>query len=106
MRTAETTPAFTDRVSFGSVGLPAESTERDDGLFGWRGLSKAWQSQTLSVRRLLAPPLSAKDADVAAVTKIKQDEVTLARVSRTPGRVVIALSDEQAQQIKRVTEGD
>jgi hypothetical protein len=106
MPTAETTPAFTDRGLFRSAGLPAESIERSDRLFGWRGLTKAWQSQNFSVRRLLAPPLSATDADVAAVTKIRHDEVTLARVSRTPGRVVISLSDEQAEQIKRITEGD
>lgn len=87
--------------------LPVEPDESGDRLFGRRNFRAGWLSQNSWVRRLLAPPLSGSDdADVAAVTKIKANEITLDRMSRTPGRVIIPLTDQQAEQIKRISQGD
>ncbi len=106
MPTAETTP----RSLFGPVAPPAEHSEKSERPLGRQVFTGGrWLSQKRWVRRLMAPPLRAdEDADVAAVavTKIKADEITLAKVSRTPGRVVIPLTDEQAEQIKRISQGD
>lgn len=104
MPTAEPTLASSDRGLFRSVQVPAERDENRDRLFGWRGITHAWESQVQWVRQLVAPPLSGMDADVAAVTRIRATEITLAKLSRTPGRVVISLTDEQAEQIKRTAE--
>lgn len=90
------------------VGLPTEADE-SGRWFGRRYslLKYVWNTQSKVAQKMLAPPLSpAEDVDVAAVTKIKHDEVTLARISRTPGRVVISLTDAQAEQIKRVVEDE
>ena len=104
----KTTLGRTGQNAAWPVGLPTEA----DGSGQWFGrryslLKDAWNTQSKVVRMLLAPPLSpVEDADVAAVTKIKHDEVTLARISRNPGRVVISLTDAQAEQIKRVVEDE
>lgn len=104
MSTAEPTLAPCDRGLFRSVRAPAERDENHARLFGWRGFTPAWESQVQWVRQLVAPPLSGTDADVAAVTRIRATEITLAKLSRTPGRVVISVTDEQAEQIKRTAE--
>jgi hypothetical protein len=38
-------------------------------------------------------------------TIILHDEVTLRQVSTAPGRVKIALTDEMAEQVKRIVDG-
>jgi len=104
MPTPEPTLTPSDRGLFHSVRVPAERDENRERLFGWRGFTHAWESQFQWVRKLVAPPLSSADVDVAAVTRIRASEITLAKLSRTPGRVVISLTDEQAEQIKRIAE--
>jgi hypothetical protein len=104
MPIAEPTLAPNSHEPFRSTLVPAERDEKRDQLFGRRDVMDAWQSQVQWVRQLVAPPLFDSDADVAAVTRIRASEITLARLSRTPGRVVISLTDDLAEQIKRVAE--
>jgi hypothetical protein len=49
-----------------------------------------------------------RDASPASepVTVISPDEISLERLSLTPGRVVISLTDEQAARIKSINEGN
>ena len=105
MPTAETTP----RSLFRPVPPQAERSEKSERPLGRQIFTGRWLSQRMWVRRLMTPPLTAeKDADVAAVsvTTISPEEITLAKVSRTPGRVIVPLTDEQAEQIKRITQED
>lgn len=41
-----------------------------------------------------------------AVTVISPEEMSLERLSLTPGRVVISLTDEQAARVKSINEGN
>lgn len=68
-------------------------------LFGSRNAETgAWYLQNAWLRTAVASPDRGE-------TILRHDEVTLKEISLTSGRVVIALSDEQAEQAKRIAEG-
>jgi hypothetical protein len=105
--TVETTSVSKSRALFTAGTLSVERSERGEAVLGGQIFNDFWQSQKGWVRRLMAPPLTpAKDADVAAVTRIRVEEISLTRLSRTPGRKVIPLTDAQAKEIKRLALGE
>lgn len=106
MPPAETTQAFSGPNAFTAPPESTERSERNKRARTRQTFSNVWQSQKDWVRLLITPPLTVKDGDVAAVTKIKVEEISLRRLSRTPGRVVISVTDEQAAEIKRMAQGD
>ncbi len=81
---------------------PREGEERGsslDDLFGRRHpRANAWYQETDWLRAATSAPEQEE-------TVLRHDEVTLAGISMSQGRVVIALSDEQAEQALRIAEG-
>jgi hypothetical protein len=68
-------------------------------LFGRRNSrSNAWYLETAWMRAAISAPEQDE-------TIIRHDEVTLKQVSMTSGRVKIALTDEMAEQVQRITKG-
>ena len=68
-------------------------------LFGRRSAREnAWHFETTWLRTVISAPEQEE-------TVLRHDEVTLAKTSMTAGRIVIAFSDEQAEQVKRIAEG-
>ena len=77
------------------TGVIAEPGEVGVDLFGSRQQTNAWQSQTPWVSKLLAPPAIAE----VPPTVLSSGEVSLEKVSLTPGPVVLEVSDAEAKHI-------
>jgi hypothetical protein len=68
-------------------------------LFGRRNArSNAWYLETAWMRAAISAPEQDE-------TIIRHDEVTLKAVSMAAGRVKVALTDEMAEQVKRIVGG-
>jgi hypothetical protein len=90
-----------------SAGVIAEPAESSAILFGRRRLTNAWHPQTQWVGLLLSPPLSEEeDLETATEQVLDHDEVSLEDVSLASGQVVINVTDEQADRLMELHEGD
>lgn len=68
-------------------------------IFGRRRVeSNFWQPQDRWLSQILAPPQS-EEQEEAGPTLLASSEVSMERVSLTPGLAVIELTDDEAQQI-------
>ena len=81
----------------GKIAEPGESSAQ---FFGRRGpVSNRWQPQDRWLLLMLLPPLKDAEEEFSPETLLGSDEVSLEKVSLTPGPAVIEITDEQAQQI-------
>lgn len=82
----------------GASGLAEEGQISAAEVFGRRNVQpNAWQPQDHLFSLILSPPHSEKREDGTMV--LSTTEVTMEKISLTPGRAVIELTAEEAKQI-------